>query len=306
MKPNFNKYLLPRNIDIKKCILITGDKYSFILSKKFKDLSSIDLFNNMSESEINNSTTIIGFGGGKTLDKAKKIAYQYSKTLILIPSTISNDGIASPLLSYGVADKVVYKEADFIIWDFVVENKFPDKYFYSALGDVFSSYSAINDFIKFSPICDKTKIIYLIKKIDKLLENDFSLKSTIEIIEYTGKTISNYKSSYPVSASEHKIAHAINKLGFAKNILHGNLVGSISLFTLYLQRNLNSKFLKIADILKIEKDFTLYDVLLKDNLLEIFKESKNIRKNRITILDNYSPNELLKEFHKFEYAIFEK
>lgn len=306
LNSNPEKYILPRSLDIEKSILITGEKYSFNLSKSFIDLGAVELFHSMLASEINRYSTIIGFGGGKTLDEAKRIAFEYDKNLILIPSIISNDGIASPMLSYRVSDEVVYKKADIIIWDYVLEYSFPLKYFSSAFGDIFSSYSAINDFIRFSGLRNKSEVFKLLRMIDLFFEKDLSIQNTINIIEHTGEIISNQKTSHPVSGAEHKIAHAIDSLGLLNNVLHGDLVGSISLFTIYLQGSLNEKFLRIADRIKLKKCFTHYDDTFRDNLPDIFKLSKSIRKDRPTILDFYSPHELVDEFHKFEYAIFDK
>ncbi|MCK5782050.1 MAG: iron-containing alcohol dehydrogenase [Flavobacteriales bacterium] len=293
------KNILPTSLDLRKCILITGKEYSLSLVKEFSDLNSINLLDSISEGEIKQYSTIVAFGGGKTLDRAKKIAYDNNKDLILIPSIISNDGISSPLLSFD-ENKKAFKQAKLIVWDFVLNFNFPDKYLYSAFGDIFSSFSAINDFIEYSNSEDKTDVNKLLSSLIFLFEGELSISETVDFIKQTGLVISNHKSSYPVSGAEHKIAHSISRLGFAQDVLHGNLVASISIFTLFLQENLNIETLKLSERINVIKNFTSFDDSLDSNLLVVFEESKKIRSERKTIIDKFSSEELLSKFRKFE------
>ena len=92
---------------------------------------------------------VIGFGGGKVLDLAKYASF-VSKTMFLcLPTTLSNDSLASPVAVLGTEGKArkTFKctiPASIII-DVNIIMSAPVKQTLSGIGDTISKYTALND-----------------------------------------------------------------------------------------------------------------------------------------------------------------
>jgi glycerol-1-phosphate dehydrogenase [NAD(P)+] len=106
-------------------------------------------------------------------------------------------------------------------------------------------------------------------------------------------------SSRPCSGSEHLISHALDRLDIGDDILHGQKVGRASLFTTYLQGNLNEKILKLVQSFDVPITF-VNNFISDETLLQIFETCRIVRPGRKTVLDKYSNKELLIKYHEFQ------
>ena len=94
-----------KNIDFQKTLLISDQGFAgkYLEKKGFKDFFKIkreDLKNvNLAKRKVKNKKLIIGFGGGRSLDIAKKTAADLSLSLWSIPTAPSHEGILSPTAS---------------------------------------------------------------------------------------------------------------------------------------------------------------------------------------------------------------
>ncbi len=92
---------------------------------------------------------VIGFGGGTVLDLAKFAAFVSKSGLISLPTTLSNDSLASPVAVLGTEGKARKSFRctipDAIIVDLSVVKGAPDRQLLAGIGDTISKYSAIYD-----------------------------------------------------------------------------------------------------------------------------------------------------------------
>ena len=190
-----------------------------------------------------------------------------------------------------------------VLIDLNIILKSPLKFLQAAAGDLLSNISSTNDWI-ISQINKKEIINDLAFQLSRnsatslihFSKIDFSYKPFIkQIIQgqiNSGIAMSLAGNSRPCSGSEHLISHAIDYLGFSKNILHGSQVASISLFCLFLQNKLNTDILDFAKKTKISLDFTSFIIECdKSKIQEIYNLAITIRPNRFTVLNKINSAE---------------
>ncbi|MCR5651651.1 MAG: iron-containing alcohol dehydrogenase family protein [Lachnospiraceae bacterium] len=92
---------------------------------------------------------VIGFGGGTVLDLAKFAAFVSKTTLISLPTTLSNDSLASPVAVLGTEGKARKSFRctipDAIIVDTGVVKSAPRRQLLAGIGDTISKYTALYD-----------------------------------------------------------------------------------------------------------------------------------------------------------------
>ena len=250
---------------------------------------------------------IIAVGGGKVLDVVKRCSYLNNINHISVPTIISNDGLISPICvlkdEYNKHTSLPGLMPMGVLIDLNIILKSPLKFLQAAAGDLLSNISSTNDWI-ISQINKKEIINDLAFQLSRnsatslihFSKIDFSYKPFIkQIIQgqiNSGIAMSLAGNSRPCSGSEHLISHAIDYLGFSKNILHGSQVASISLFCLFLQNKLNTDILDFAKKTKISLDFTSFIIECdKSKIQEIYNLAITIRPNRFTVLNKINSAE---------------
>jgi len=276
----------------------------------------ITKFNNQFKAK--NISTIVAVGGGKVLDFSKRLSFKRSLYLICAPTVISNDGLCSPIAVLKGEDGITYslkgKSPDAIYIDLAHILSAPKKYLISAQADLLTNLSACNDWIIASNKgYDKiSSYAYFIAKqsaldvllFDTSLDSRTLIKRLIHCQILSGQAMLIAGTSRPCSGSEHLLSHAIDYLKYGKNILHGHQVGSLSLFTLYLQNDLRPKYLLKAQTLGINLDWTTNLKEVSDDILKkIFSTSKIMRTNRYTVLDTLDENIFIEKVNDFRKAI---
>ena len=191
------------------------------------------------ENIISLTDVVIGVGGGFVVDFVKEIAFKSKSTLVVVPTVLTNDGIASGLVvlkSVNSGKSIYRKSADYIFTDLGILNNSPREFYISAVGELFSKFSVYNEWILQNR--DNYKVGSLIKSGLKIFENEnyFDIFNVLQALVDLGKAINIQKDSSPASGSEHLIYHALNNLGYVGDIRHGTAVASISVFTLFLQK----------------------------------------------------------------------
>ena len=98
---------------------------------------------------MNEVRLVIGFGGGAALDLAKFAAYVSKTRLISLPTTLSNDSLASPVAVLGTEGKArkSFKCTipDAIIVDVNIIKGAPERQLLAGIGDTVSKYTALYD-----------------------------------------------------------------------------------------------------------------------------------------------------------------
>jgi glycerol-1-phosphate dehydrogenase [NAD(P)+] len=239
---------------------------------------------------------LIGVGGGTKIDAAKLSASRQNLPFISVPTTLSHDGIASPLASVKGLDKpysVMANAPMAIIADTEVIAQAPWRSVISGCGDAIAKFTAVKDW----QLAHKEKDEYygeyaaslalmsakLVIQNAKLIQpgNDEGLRVLLEALISCGVAMSIAGSSRPCSGSEHLFSHALDMVN-CPHAMHGEQCGVGSILSAYLHR---ANWKRIRDSLKqIGAPTTAHELGVKDeDLVEALELAATIRPERYTI-----------------------
>ncbi len=175
---------------------------------------------------MNDIKLVIGFGGGTVLDLAKFAAFVSKTTLISLPTTLSNDSLASPVAVLGTEGKARKSFRctipDAIIVDIDVIKSAPDRQLLAGIGDTISKYTALFDWKLAGErtgeaVDDFARMLSHMACESILLGPEDELKSTDFIRRLTdalvmgGLAMEIAGCSRPSSGSEHLFCHALEE-----------------------------------------------------------------------------------------------
>ena len=240
---------------------------------------------------------LIGVGGGTKIDAAKLSASRQGIPFISVPTTLSHDGIASPLASIKGLDKpysIMAQAPLAIIADIDIIAQAPWRFVISGCGDAIAKFTAVKDW----RLAHKEKNEYygeyaaslalmsatLVMQNAKLIqpENNEGLRVLLEALISCGVAMSIAGSSRPCSGSEHLFSHALDMVN-CPHAMHGEQCGLGSVLVAYLHR---ANWRRIVDTLKqIGAPTTASELGVKDeDVVEALELAATIRPERYTIL----------------------
>ncbi len=202
---------------------------------------AIDLFTNLPKG----IAAIVGLGGGKALDVAKYVAFLAKLPYYAVPTSLSNDGIASPQSSLTIDGKRRSLAAAMpfgVVVDTSVCAAAPRQLTLSGIGDLAAKFTAIHDWkLAFhqtgEPVDDFAALLsdgavhaFLARPV--LDEEGMRLLATSLL--FNGIAMEVCGSSRPASGSEHLISHALDEIS-ALPRLHGLQVGVATYLVSLLQ-----------------------------------------------------------------------
>lgn len=177
---------------------------------------------------------IVGLGGGKALDVCKYAAHISKCPYLAIPTTISNDGLASPIA-------VLKREDDkpkslgavipsMMLLDTEVILNGPVQNIKAGIGDMISNYMALKDWEfavergkdemnRYAYLMSQNSLEVLMKTTFDSIHPEF-VEVLINSLLISGIAMDFAGSSRPVSGSEHLFSHALDYYSEKKN-LHG-------------------------------------------------------------------------------------
>lgn len=240
------------DIKKKKVIIVTDENLQKIfpttieaLQNDFADSEVYLVKNNYFDDAValakyvcmNNVNVIIGFGGGTVLDLAKYAAFVSKSIYLCLPTTLSNDSLASPVAVLGTEGKArkTFKCTipDAIIVDVNAIVGAPEKQILAGIGDTISKYTALNDW-KIAHTVGNSRVddfAYMISKMAfnticfneqrELKSKDF-IKLLTQALVMGGLAMEIAGDSRPASGSEHLFCHALEE-NFSEqvNVTHG-------------------------------------------------------------------------------------
>ncbi|MBA2529278.1 MAG: iron-containing alcohol dehydrogenase family protein [Euzebyales bacterium] len=190
---------------------------------------------------------VVGIGGGKTLDVAKYAASMTGLPFVAVATSLSNDGLGSPVASleshgrkgsFGVHIPI----AVFVDLDLVRLS--PPRHTRSGIGDVVSNISAVGDWMlaarERGEVVDGLAVSLARSGAEAVvnrtenLDSDAFLTTLAEGLFLSGMAMSVAGSSRPCSGGCHEISHAIDAL-YDTPGLHGEQVAVGALFASYLR-----------------------------------------------------------------------
>ena len=246
---------------------------------------------------------LFGVGGGTIIDAAKLSSASQNLPFISIPTTVSHDGIASPLASIKGSEKpysVLAQAPLAIVADTEIIAQAPWRFVISGCGDVISKYTAVKDWklahsekgeyyggYAASLALMSAKLVTA--NADLIANKDIEgLRVLLEALISCGVAMSIGGSSRPCSGSEHLFSHALDLID-GKNSMHGEKCGVGSILTSFLH---GSNWQQIKATLKhIGSPITAEELGVKDtDLIKALQMAAEIRPERYTILHKLKLN----------------
>jgi glycerol-1-phosphate dehydrogenase [NAD(P)+] len=248
---------------------------------------------------------VIGFGGGKVLDVAKLAAAQHDTRFISIPTTLSNDGIASPVSVIKDAENIpishITQPPYGVIIDIDIVKQAPLRHLMAGVGDLVSNLSAVFD-ARLAHRKKKERVdnnalelaeaggLRLLELRTQNINTKIFLQHLAQGLVKSGFAMCISGTSRPASGSEHKISHSIDHYFPPSKGLHGEQVGIAAVFTMVLQKNeslqeMKKFYQRIAFPMKID-----YLGLSVEQFSRVVLNATKIRPERYTILEDIRPN----------------
>ncbi len=246
---------------------------------------------------------LFGVGGGTIIDAAKVSSGSQNVPFISVPTTVSHDGIASPLASIKGSDKpysVLAQAPLAIIADTEVIAQAPWRFVISGCGDVVAKITAVKDWklahLEQNEYYGEYAASLALMSSKLVIENaklivshkDEGLHVLLEALISCGVAMSIAGSSRPCSGSEHLFSHALDMLN-SNHAMHGEQCGVGSILAAYLY---GANWQKIRKTLKlIGAPTTASELGVKDvDLVKALEAAAKIRPERYTILQKLNLN----------------
>lgn len=242
---------------------------------------------------------LIAAGGGRSIDIAKLASMRLDVPFLSVPTAASHDGICSAqaaLTLNGEATSVSARTPSAIVADTKIISRAPPRLMAAGCGDVISNYTALLDWQLAKRLRNEEyseyaaalsgmtarMIVELAPTLRPGLED--SAKTVIKALISSGVAMSIAGSSRPASGSEHKFAHAMNRIAPGK-ALHGELCGLGTIVMMYLHggdwrmiREALSRLGAPTSAAKLGID--------PETIVQALITAHEIRPERYTILDN--------------------
>lgn len=198
---------------------------------------------------------MVALGGGKVIDVVKMVSSSTQIPYISVPTTLSNDGIASPVAtvkSHKAVKSVRAQVPIGVLVDIELVRTAPRMSILSGVGDLVANLSAVEDWrlasknagVRLDPfalLLSKTAaerfLYYVIDRGTLALNDPFFLLSLAEGLLLSGVAMAIAGNSLPASGAEHLISHALDEL-LENPRPHGIQVGIATLITMEMRGKL--------------------------------------------------------------------
>lgn len=243
---------------------------------------------------------IIGFGGGRVLDTAKYAAHISKAVYICMPTSLSNDSLASPfavLETSGKARKTFEcKIPTAIIVDTNMIINAPEGQTLSGIGDTIAKHTALYDW-KLSASKTSSRVddfAYALSRMsfdsvyhcdEKNMKSRVFIRILSRALVMGGLAMEIAGSSRPCSGSEHLFAHAIEEYYPEIKISHGIAVALGTIPACIFQGQDPGGIMCYFKTHGLDISPVSYGIT-KDMFADIWDKAKTVRSGRITILSD--------------------
>ena len=278
----------------------SGLSVDFLLVKTMTTRDVLDIEDQIKELK---PQVLFGVGGGTIIDAAKISSGSQNIPFISVPTTVSHDGIASPLASIKGSDKpysILAQAPLAIIADIDVIAQAPWRFVISGCGDVIAKFTAVKDWklahLEQNEYYGEYAASLALMSAKLVMENaelivyrrDEGLHVLLEALISCGVAMSIAGSSRPCSGSEHLFSHALDMIN-SHHAMHGEQCGVGSILSAYLYR---ANWQRIRNTLKqIGAPTTASELGVKDvDVVKALEIAAKIRPERYTILHKLNLN----------------
>lgn len=248
---------------------------------------------------IEDIKVIIGIGGGRVLDTAKYAAHVSKAVYICMPTSLSNDSLASPfsvLETVGSARKTIAcKIPTAIIVDTNMITSAPQSQTLSGIGDTIAKHTALYDW-KLSAAETSGNVedfAYALARMsydsvyhcdEKNLKSRVFIRILSRALVMGGLAMEIAGSSRPCSGSEHLFAHAIEEYYPQIRISHGLAVAMGSIAACIFQGQSPDEMMRFFQTYGLDFSPRSYGIT-EEMFADMWLKARTVRPGRITILD---------------------
>lgn len=254
---------VPKNITVlcgKNAFEVTGKHiYNSLSAEKFQldlitdeiepDVGKTDLLVEKLKKKQPEITAVLAIGGGGTIDVAKYLAKSLNQTLVVVPTLLSSDAMATgySILWDGSRNRAIQTMVpSIIIGDYEILKNQPKRFVAAGTGDMLSKYSALFDwrlgfwlggdtYNDFAMNVAQSVTELLKKRIADVARMNYIGIETLFLAEVTDGYLMEVSGTTRVAAgSEHLFTFAAETL--TESGLHGELCGLGTIMMTYLQK----------------------------------------------------------------------
>ena len=246
-----------------------------------------------------NVDIVLGVGGGRPIDIAKKSSFDSGIPFVSVPTAPSHDGIGSARASIrieGVNTSMKAHPPAIIVVDTTILSKAPYRLLAAGCGDVISNTTAVRDwelgrdeaneeYSEYAAELSSLAATLLIRHSSDIPEKtEYSTRIVINALITSGIAMAVADSSRPASGAEHKFSHTLDQIA-SEPALHGEQCALGTIVCSHLQGG-NWKELRTV-MSEIGIPTTAKQAgLSREEVIRALVEAKNIRPERYTILRN--------------------
>lgn len=246
---------------------------------------------------------LVGLGGGRPIDIAKQAGFNKNIPFISIPTAASHDGFGSARASIRRDGRKTSMQAIppiAVVADTEIISRAPKRLLGAGVGDIISNQTAVLDWKLAGQKADYSEYAAALSEMAaELVENDIDkvasgkeegVRLVVKALISSGVAMSIAGTSRPASGGEHKFSHWLDS-NCDTPALHGEQCGLGSIVTMYLH---GGNWEKIRDTLKaVNAPITSGELGIDDGIvLNAFLNSKEIRPQRVTILDRSNQKQI--------------
>ena len=252
------------------------------------------------EDAVDGIDFLIGVGGGRPIDLAKQAGFNKNIPFVSIPTAASHDGFGSARSSIRQAGRKTSMQAIppiAVVADTTIISRAPSRLLAAGVGDIVSNQTAVLDWRLDGQKADYSEYAAALSEMAAQLVEDGiekvasgteeGVRLVVKALISSGVAMSIAGTSRPASGGEHKFSHWLDA-NSDNPALHGEQCGLGSIVTMYLH---GGDWEKIRDTLKaVNAPINSKGLGMDDGMvLSAFINSKEIRPQRITILDKIEP-----------------
>ncbi|ACB39650.1 sn-glycerol-1-phosphate dehydrogenase [Pyrobaculum neutrophilum] len=292
---------------VGKVLIISGksatQQYAKTVASLLSGYSAEILKYDEVELEKSGFDLIIGVGGGRPLDMAKVYSYVHKRPLIVVPTSASHDGIASPYISYILAEKVkrygkVVASPIAIVADTSIILSAPRRLLRAGVGDLLGKVVAVRDwqlahrlkgeeYSEYAALLSLSSYRIVVANAGKIgnFVREEDVRALVKALIGCGVAMGIAGSSRPCSGSEHLFAHAIERRleGAEGEAIHGELVALGAIVMAYLHGINWRRIKKAAGAVGLPTTLKQAGIDL-DLAIEALTTAHTLRPDRYTIL----------------------